>query len=258
VDTACNAASLVALTRILPNLDPEHIIAVHQAALSTTLNAKHWLHTTTAGPSRQQILIPLEAPPSANTFPTLMGTINCALRKKSSFWVQSIHHVYEGLSLLTNNVATLPELEQVADAVKTGLGQDSPVLASLPHLQSYLKVMDVPIFKPGSSEKTDSAFARKVMLESPVGHLISFASSLRIMHNTRHSDTATMWFDVVDSQSGASAKALINSSIQFSPASCLICSTHANPGTPLCSHVYLTCSQMSMVLWSSFWGQSLC
>jgi hypothetical protein len=213
---------------MLPDLNPEHIVAAHQAALSTTPNAKHRLHTTTAGPSCQQILIPLEVPPSANTFPTLVGTINRALGKKSSLRVQSIHHMYGGLSLLTNNIATLPKLEQVADAVKTGLGRDSPVLASLPRSQSYLKVVDVPIFRPGSSEKIDSAFARKVMLEFPVEHLISFASSLRIMRNTHHSDTVTVWCNVVDSQSGASAKALINSLIQFSPASCLIRSANNN------------------------------
>jgi hypothetical protein len=102
---------LVALTRTLPDLDPERIVAAHQAALSTALNTKRQLHTTTAGPSCQQILILLETPPSANTFPTLVGTINCALGKKSSLWVQSIHHVYGGLSLLTNNIATPPKLK---------------------------------------------------------------------------------------------------------------------------------------------------
>jgi hypothetical protein len=71
-----------------------------------------------------------------------------------------------------------------------------------------------------------------------MGHLISFASSPCIMCNTRHSDTTTVWFDVVDSQSGASAKALINSSIQFGLASCLICGARANPGTPLCQRCW--------------------
>jgi hypothetical protein len=131
VDTACNAASLVALTRMLPDLDPDCIVAVHQTALSTMPSSKCWLHTTTAGPSHWQILIPLEVPPSANTFPTLVGTINHALRKKTSLRVQSIYHAYGGLSLLTNNVASLPKLEQVADAVRSGLGWDSPVSASL-------------------------------------------------------------------------------------------------------------------------------
>jgi hypothetical protein len=51
-DTARNTASLVAFTRTLPDLNPERIIAAHQAALSTALSAKHQLHTTTAGPSR--------------------------------------------------------------------------------------------------------------------------------------------------------------------------------------------------------------
>jgi hypothetical protein len=149
----------------------------------------------------------------ANTFPTLVGTINHTLRKKSSLQVQSIHHVYRGLSLLTNNVTSLPELEQVADTIRSGLGWDFLVSASLPWSQSYLKIVDIPIFKPESTDKINSAFTCKVMLESSVGHLISFASSLCMMCNTCYSDTTTVWFDVVDSQSGTSAKALVNSSI---------------------------------------------
>jgi hypothetical protein len=234
VDTACNIASLVALTRTLPDLDSDCIVAAHQAALSTAPSSICQLHTTTAGPSCWQILILLEALPLANTFPTLVGTINHVLGKKTSLWVQSIHHAYGGLSLLTNNVASLPELEQVADAVRLGLGWDSPVSASLPQSRSYLKIVDVPIFKLGSPDKIDSTFVHKVMLESPVGHLISLASSPYVMYNTCHSDTATVWFNVVDSQSGTSAKALINCSIQFGLASCLIRGTRTNPGTPLC------------------------
>jgi hypothetical protein len=240
---------LVALTRTLPDLDPERIIAAHQAALSTAPNTKRQLHTTTAGPSHWQIIIPLEAPPSANTFPTLVGTINRALGKKSSLRVQSIHHAYGCLSLLTNNVATPPKLKQVADAVKTGLGRDSLVLASLPRSRSYLKVMDVPILKPGSSEKIDSAFACKVMLESPVGHLISFASFLRIMRNTRHSDTATVWFDVVDShqlfhpiQPSLLPHPWCPRQPWHTPLSAMLALG------PLGSHVYITCSQMSAML----------
>jgi hypothetical protein len=141
--------------------------------------------------------------------------------------------MYGGISLLTNNVASLPKLEQVADAVRSGLGQDSPVSASLPHSQSYLKIVDIPILKPESLDKINSTYVCKVMVESPVGHLISLAFSLYVMRNTHYSDTTTVWFDMVDSQLGASAKALINSSIQFGPASCLICGTQANPGTPL-------------------------
>jgi hypothetical protein len=108
------------------------IVTVHQAALSTTLSSKCQLHTTTAGPSHQQILILLEALPLANTFPTLVGTINYTLGKKSSLQVQSIHHVYKDIFLLTNNVVSLPKLKQVADTIRSGLGWDSLVLASLP------------------------------------------------------------------------------------------------------------------------------
>jgi hypothetical protein len=96
---------------MLPNLDSDCIVAVHQAALSTMLSSKCRLHTTTAGLSHWQILILLEALPLANTFPTLVGTINCVLGKKTSLQVQFIHHMYGGLSLLTNNIASPLELE---------------------------------------------------------------------------------------------------------------------------------------------------
>src|SRR2546423_319229 len=55
-----------------------------------------------------------------------------------------------------------------------------------------------------------------------------------IMCNSKHADSATVWFNVHDSQSGASLKALIDKSFQFSLALYPICPACANPGVPQC------------------------
>ncbi|KXN80793.1 hypothetical protein AN958_07270 [Leucoagaricus sp. SymC.cos] len=64
------------------------------------------------------------------------------------------------------------------------------------------------------------------------------------MRNSVKSDSATVAFDVIDSQSGASAKHLINSSFQFGPASCPVQVAQSHAGVPVCP-------TLSAVLWSS-------
>jgi hypothetical protein len=55
-----------------------------------------------------------------------------------------------------------------------------------------------------------------------------------VMQNLRKSDTATVWFDIADSQSGTSAKCLIGTTLQIGPALCYVHAACAHPGTPLC------------------------
>jgi hypothetical protein len=50
----------------------------------------------------------------------------------------------------------------------------------------------------------------------------TLANMPHVMRNSRHSDTATMWFDIVDSQSGATAKRLIGTTFQFGSALCML------------------------------------
>ncbi|KXN92100.1 hypothetical protein AN958_09630, partial [Leucoagaricus sp. SymC.cos] len=55
-----------------------------------------------------------------------------------------------------------------------------------------------------------------------------------IMCNLQHSDTTTIWFDVWDSQSGASAKKLKNQHMSINNAHCLIQLAKAHSGIPQC------------------------
>jgi hypothetical protein len=74
--------------------------------------------------------------------------------------------------------------------------------------------------------------------KSHLASLFTLANSPGVMQNSRESDTATVWFDILDSQSGATAKRLVGSSFQFGSLSCFIRVAKAHPGTLLCQHCW--------------------
>ncbi|KXN85881.1 hypothetical protein AN958_10779 [Leucoagaricus sp. SymC.cos] len=58
------------------------------------------------------------------------------------------------------------------------------------------------------------------------------------MQNSWHADSATVWFDVIDSQLGAVAKHLINSSFQFGLASCPVRPAQSHASVPVCQRCW--------------------
>jgi hypothetical protein len=72
------------------------------------------------------------------------------------------------------------------------------------------------------------------MGKSHLASLFTLTNSPRVMQNSRKSDTATVWFDILNSQLGTTAKHLVGSSFQFGLSSCFIHTVRAHPGTPLC------------------------
>jgi hypothetical protein len=72
------------------------------------------------------------------------------------------------------------------------------------------------------------------MGKSHLASLFTLPNSPQMMQNSRKSDTATVWFNILDSQLGATAKCLVGSSFQFGSLSCFIHAARANPSTPLC------------------------
>jgi hypothetical protein len=110
-----------------------------------------------------------------------------------------------------------------------------PAAASLPTSQSYLKIVDVPYFV-GTDTPLTSPFIKEAMGKSHLASLFTLANSPRVMQNSWKSDTATVWFDILNSQSGATTKHLVGSSFQFRSLSCFIHAAKAHPGTPLCQY----------------------
>jgi hypothetical protein len=135
---------LVNLAKTVPDLPSDCILLMHKASLPLPSN-KWYINSTTSGPSRHQVLIWLDSLSSGSKLPAIVGLVNCAL-SKSNLQVDSCYAAYGGLTLLTNCVASQTEIDLIGGAVTQTLALPMPATASLPTLQSYLKIVDVPYF----------------------------------------------------------------------------------------------------------------
>jgi hypothetical protein len=204
---------------------------MHKASLPPLSN-KRWINSTTSSPSQCQVFIRLDTLPSSSKLPAIVSLANCAL-SKSNLWVNSCYAAYGGLTLLTNCIASQSEIDLIGSAVMQMLTLPMPAIAALPTSQSYLKIVDVPYFV-GTNNPLTSPFIKEAMGKSHLASLFTLANSPRVMQNSWKSDTATVWFNILNSQLGATAKHLVGSSFQFGSLSCFIHAARAHPSTPLC------------------------
>jgi hypothetical protein len=174
----------------------------------------------TSSPSQRQVLLQLDPLPPTSKFPAIIGSANHIL-SKGGLQVNSCYAAYGGLALLTTCVASQAEIDLITTAIMQMLALPMPAAASLPTSQPYLKIVDVPYFV-GTDIPLTSPFIRDAMGKSHLASLFTLANSPRVMQNSRKLDTATVWFNILDSQLGASAKHLVSSSFQFGLSLCFI------------------------------------
>jgi hypothetical protein len=62
----------------MPDLPLDCILVMHKASLPLLFN-KHWINSTTSGPSWHQVLIWLDSLPSGNKLPAIISSANHAL-----------------------------------------------------------------------------------------------------------------------------------------------------------------------------------
>ena len=152
--------SLLRLHDMFPNLPMEKILAMHQSGFgaSASLNRGGAVHPgasrapkmTTHGPTRCQVLIPLD------TSTTEVVVVNAAtavescnkglVEAHSKLRVESVHKAWDGISMSTNFVASTAELEVIKQWLKkvTGLAASTVVKPRLPQSKSFLKILGVP------------------------------------------------------------------------------------------------------------------
>ncbi|KXN82282.1 hypothetical protein AN958_02768 [Leucoagaricus sp. SymC.cos] len=76
------------------------------------------------------------------------------------------------------------------------------------------------------------------MGKSHMASSFALANSLQIMCNSQCTDTATVWFNILNSQLGTTAKHLISTSFQFGPASCFLHIACSHSGVLLYQHCW--------------------
>jgi hypothetical protein len=104
---------------------------------------------------------------------------------------------------------------------------------------SYLKVLNVHAV--GSDRKTwcqeTQELFRQGLKLSPAGQGLAkrIKNSLRVMCNSRNSDTCTVWVDIHDTVSGSFARGLIGQFIAIASENCRIVSAKPHTGLLQCT-----------------------
>ena len=104
---------------------------------------------TTQGPTRYQVLILLTPAATeivvANTASVVESCNKGLVSACSKLRVESVHKAWDGVSMSTNSVTSVTELEVIKQWLKktADLGEVTEVEPCLPQSKSFLKVLDV-------------------------------------------------------------------------------------------------------------------
>jgi len=119
--------SLLCLHDMFPNLPMEKVLAMYQSGFGTSApsskggasysSALRAPKMTTHGPTRRQVLIPLNAPSAeivvANAAMAVESCNRGLVEARSKLRVESVHKAWDGVSMSTNFVASAAELEVI-------------------------------------------------------------------------------------------------------------------------------------------------
>ncbi|KAF9259241.1 hypothetical protein L218DRAFT_1004000 [Marasmius fiardii PR-910] len=168
---------------------------------------------TSSGPSHKQVLVSFDKEhgvPSMN-LAMVSAMVSAALRNGGKHLrVQSTSPAYDGWSLSTSAVATTAEIKIICDHIREFLPQDrrgnNSFWVGAPASTSYLRILDIQYFKqPGDPTSVITAEeVREQFRHSPLqDDLLVLTGPPCIVRNSAKSTTATVYFNIWDSQMGS-------------------------------------------------------
>jgi len=188
---------------------------------SNHLTVSRTLKMMTQRPTRCQVLIPLTPAAAemvvANAASVVEFCNKGLVNACSKLRVESVHKTWDGVSMSTNSVASVAELEMIKQWVKktAGLSDNTEVEPCLPQSKSFLKILGVLYWDSNSSLSITPAQVAEALSSSPLFEGITLASMHCIMKASPSSDMSVIWIDIWDSQKSSKDKTLINHSFNF-------------------------------------------
>ncbi|KAF9439657.1 hypothetical protein P691DRAFT_785568 [Macrolepiota fuliginosa MF-IS2] len=150
----------------------------------------------TRGPSRRQFYIKMPNTPSDTSLPSLVITANRALtRAKSTLKVDSAQLSPRGITCVTATVPSTSDLDIIEATLSGGL---LGARITIPASRSFIKIVDIPYFKSGTTDPFTSAEVDAQLQRSIIPS--DFVVHWRYICNSPKADSATVWIDLSDSQ----------------------------------------------------------
>jgi len=239
-----NTSDVLKIKETFPSLNAEKINQVNNIVNGQN-KPKPRIRMTTKGPSRKQIIIPMNGE-NVSSFmknsPLHVANINRNLRNaKTDILVDYLRSENSGITVITNKVAQQSDMSIISNYVKNSndinsLQVDEP---RLPKSKSYLKITGIPFFPhPNSQERLTSNDIETILKQNHIFDNISLASKPRIIKVSPKSDMSIVWIDIWDVQSGKNAKMLINRCFNIGNFIATIRGANMNPGVPLCKNCW--------------------
>ena len=200
---------------------------------------------TTKGPSRKQVIIPMNRDNVSSFMKNSslhVANINRNLQNtKSDVLVDYLCSDNSGITVITNKVVQQSDMSIIDNYVKNlndinSLQVDEP---RFPKSKSYLKITGIPFFPHSNSqERLTSDDIEMILKQNHIFDNVSLASKLRVIKVSSKSDMSIVWIDIWDVQSGKNTKILINRCFNVGNFITTIRGANMNPGVLQCKNCW--------------------
>ncbi|KAF9440940.1 hypothetical protein P691DRAFT_766989 [Macrolepiota fuliginosa MF-IS2] len=130
------------------------------------------------------------------SLPDLVNQANITLsHAKSLLHIDSACLTSSGITCATAPVPTQSDLNIVEAMLPPKITRSR---ASLPSSQSFIKIVDIPYFKPGTTEPPNRQEISNQLIPSPI--LVNMIEHIWFIHNSPKADSSTFWINLVDLQ----------------------------------------------------------
>jgi len=154
----------------------------------------------------------------------------------SSIIVESFCLSYRGLCLSTASIPTPSDLSRVETFMCTLVPEGSSVQCEVLSSCSFCKLIGVPFLY--GSNPINSKDASLILASSVYKDSICLAAPHRIVHDSRHADICSIYFDIWDLQTGFQMKSFIDHSLNVGNVVCFFCKASMKIGLPLYTCCY--------------------
>ena len=171
----------------------------------------------------------------------------CLKNSKSDIVTDFIRSTNNGIVITTNKPANNLNLSTIEKYLKSIQNVDSDLIESpcLPKSKSYMKIIGLPYKIDQDIISPD--FIEGVLKETYLFKDVMLASKPHVIKVSPKSDMAVVWVDIWDSQSGSSAKNIINHHFNIGRFITTVKGTNMNLGVLQCKncwkwgHLTLSC-----------------
>ncbi|KAF9440128.1 hypothetical protein P691DRAFT_768228 [Macrolepiota fuliginosa MF-IS2] len=152
---------------------------------------------------------------------------------KSPLHINSTHFTSSGITCTTASVLTQSDLDIIEATLPTKLAGSC---ITLPTSQSFIKIVDIPYFKPGTTKPPNRQEIGNQKIPSPI--LVNMIEHAQFVCNSPKADSSTFWINLMDSQQGTLASSLIRCWCFLNGIDCLIQSAKAHTSSPQCQQCW--------------------